>query len=246
MATSGFGPPASPTSPLDYQQRRGQILSTPTGLVRWDGKEWVDTPFAYDDTGLVTLPSGLVVTGGATIEGLTVDGDLEVNGPVSVDGDLTGTGKALFTGEVTGNQPYWRFKDGNGQSLTAGATVTYEPWTAVWRGVTIADQTVGSVVIQSDGIYVCGFSCRVTGGATGGAEFTVYIEKLTSGGTRFGIHSQSSYDTDDKMFSIGFPIPALAGETIRARLFNGWTGGNLNLVGAFGELFFSGVKVSDY
>lgn len=33
--------PPSPTSPLDYQTRKGELRATVTGLTKWDGTDWV-------------------------------------------------------------------------------------------------------------------------------------------------------------------------------------------------------------
>lgn len=146
-------------------------------------------------------------------------------------------------GKLLGKQPYWRFSGGNGQSLTAGVTVTYAPFTGAGRGVTIGSTTVGSVVIQTAGIYTIHFSAFLNAGGTAGVETNIYLERLDASLDRLEAAIQSTNENSSKHLVASAPMLCAVGETVRARIFNG-NPGNLNLNGSSTSLFFTGVMVS--
>jgi hypothetical protein len=80
---------------------KGQVKATATGLIMWDGTDWVPTPFVYDNTGLVTLPSGLVVTTDVAAATLHTTGDATIGGNADVEGNLLVDGTSHLVGAAT-------------------------------------------------------------------------------------------------------------------------------------------------
>jgi hypothetical protein len=272
---ASFADPAGPTSPLDFLGRKGEVRVGPTGLLQWDGSNWVQTPMAFDGAGLVTLPSGLIVSttlhvlGAATIDGaaeivgdLDVDGLTRAHGGVDAGVNAVNGGNGVFTGDVSAatmslsgdagvngkvlsHQPYWDQSGGNGQSLTSGSVTTYAPFSTSSRGVTVGNTHLGVIVIVTPGIYVVRFSARINSGGVD-AEHTVSVTRTDSGAT-----VQERIENTHRPIGYAMPMSASgpmrcsAGDIITAAFYQAG-GATLNSNDSNNDLRFTGVLVSDF